>query len=149
MSDNNDLSAFFRGVLKACDKVCGYKKNRDCDVNTWWWNSAAKDEIQKKKVAYKEMKKNPIEETQNEYKRLKKAAKKAVARAMKEEAVRKIIEIRRNHNNVFRLVRKMTMASTDVAGGRCTQGKMMEHFILMRWIEQNSGKHRCDFFGLN
>ena len=49
---------------------------------------------------------NPTEETQNEYRRLKKAAKEAVARAMKEEAVRKIIEIGRNPNNVFRLVNK-------------------------------------------
>ena len=64
------------------------------------------DEIEKKKDAYKEMKKNQSEETKNEYRRLKKAAKKAVARAMKEEAVTKINEIGRTHNNVFRLVRK-------------------------------------------
>ena len=48
---------------------------------------------------------NPTDETQNEYRRYKKAAKKAVARAMKEEAVRKINEIGRNPN-VFRLVTK-------------------------------------------
>ena len=66
-------------MLKACDDVCGYKKKRKCNVNTWWWNSGAKDEIQKKKIAYKEMTKNPTEETKNEYRRL----KKAVARAMK------------------------------------------------------------------
>ena len=72
-----------------------------------------------KKVAYREMAKNPIEETQNEYKRLKKAVKKAVARAMKEEAVRKINELGRNHNNVFKLVTKMKIESTDVVGRRC------------------------------
>ena len=38
------------------------------------------------------MKKKFTEKTQNEYRRLKKAAKKAVARATKEEAVRKIKE---------------------------------------------------------
>ena len=53
-----------------------------CNVDTWWWNSWAKDEIQMIK-AYKEMEKNPTEETQDEYRRLKTAAKKAVARAMK------------------------------------------------------------------
>ena len=53
---------------------------------------------------------------------LKIAAKKAVARAMKEEAVRKINEIGRNPNNVLRLVRKMKMESTDVVGGRCMHG---------------------------
>ena len=69
--------------------------------------------------------KNSTEETQNEYRRLKKAAKKAVAGAMKEEAVRKINEIGRNCNNVFRLIRKMKVESTDIVGGRC--------------MEQNSG----------
>ena len=51
------------------------------------------DEIQKKKAAYREMTNNPTEETQNEYWKLKKAAKKAVVRAMKEEVVRKVNEI--------------------------------------------------------
>ena len=60
---------------------------------------------------------NPTEETQNEYRRLKKAAKKAIGRAMKE--VRKINELGRNPNNVFRLVKKMKIESMDVVGGRC------------------------------
>ena len=38
------------------------------------------------------------------------------------EAVRKIIEIGRNHNNVFRHVIKMKIESTDVVGGRCMGG---------------------------
>ena len=40
-----------------------------------------------------------------EYRRMKKAAKKAVARAMKEEAVRKINELGRDPDNVFRFVK--------------------------------------------
>ena len=47
---------------------------------------------------------------------------KAVARAMKEEAVRKINEIFMNLNNVFRLVRKMKMESTDVVRGMFMRG---------------------------
>ena len=70
-------------------EACTYRKNRKCSVNTCWWNSGVKVEIQKKKEAYKEMEKNPTEETKNEYRRLKKVAKKAVAIATKEEAVRK------------------------------------------------------------
>ena len=73
----------------------------------------------RKKEAYKEMTNNPTEETRNEYWRLKKATKKAVTRAMKEEAVREINEIGRNPNNVFRLVKEMKIESTDVVGGRC------------------------------
>ena len=44
----------------------------------------------RKKKNIKKWKKNLTEETQNEYRTLKKAANKAVVRAMKEEAVRKI-----------------------------------------------------------
>ena len=87
MYDNiHDLWGSFKvGVLKACNDVCGYKKNRKCNVNRWWRNSGVEDEIQKKKEAYKEMKKNSSEETKNEYMRLKKAVKKAVARVMKKK----------------------------------------------------------------
>ena len=79
----------------------------------------AKDEIRKKNEAYEEMKKNPTKETKDEYRRLKKAAKKAVARAIKDEAVKKIKELGRNPNNVLRLVRKMKIDCTDVDGQRC------------------------------
>ena len=95
MSDNpsDSWASFKEGVLKACDEVCGYKNNMRHNVNTRWWNNGAKGEIQKKKEAYKEMTQKNTEETKNEYRRrLKTAAKKAVARAMEEEAVRKIIE---------------------------------------------------------
>ena len=48
MSDNNhDLwRSLKEDVLKACGKVYGYKKNRKCKVNTLWWNSGVKGEIQ-------------------------------------------------------------------------------------------------------
>ena len=91
-------------MLKPFDEVCGYKYNRNCNVNMRWWNSGVKDEIHKKKGSYKEMTNNPTVVTQNEYRRLKKAAKKAVARAMEEDAVRKVKELGRNTNNVFSLV---------------------------------------------
>ena len=52
-------------MLMACYEVCGYKENKTCNVNTWWWNSGAKDETQRKKEAYEEMPNNPSEETQN------------------------------------------------------------------------------------
>ena len=83
MSDNHtDFLITIISVLMASDEVYGYTKNRKCDVNTWWWNSGAKDGIQKKKEAYKEITKNPTEETRIVCRRLKKAAKKAAARAM-------------------------------------------------------------------
>ena len=98
-----------------CDEVCGCKK---CNVTTWWRNSGVYDEIQQESVAYQEMT-NHFTEEKNEYTRLKNAVKKEVTRAMKEEEVRMINEIGRNPSNVFRLVRKMKIESTDVVGGRC------------------------------
>ena len=67
MFDNhNDLYGSFKeSVLKVCDEVCGYNKNRKCNVSTWWWSIWVKDEMQKKKEAYKQTMKNPTEETQN------------------------------------------------------------------------------------
>ena len=56
---------------------------------------------------------------------------------MKELAVKRL---GRNPNNVSRLVRKMRIESTDVAGeGACEE--MMEQIMEMRRIEENSGKH--------
>ena len=46
------MGSLNEGVPKACDEVSGYKKNRKCNVSTWWWNSGAKDEKQRKKEAY-------------------------------------------------------------------------------------------------
>ena len=68
------------------------------------------------------MTKNPTEEAEDKYRRLKKAPKKAIASAMTDEAVTKINELDRNPNNVFRYVRKMKIESTDFVGGRCMQG---------------------------
>ena len=67
-----------------------------------------------------------------------KAAKKAVARAMKEEAERKINELGRNPNNVFRLVRKIRIESTDVAGGRCMRGNDGTLYLNVKVRKQNS-----------
>ena len=65
MSDNHrDIwGSVKESVIKACEEICGYLKNRKCNANTWWLSSGAKDEIQKKKEAYKEMKKIPTEVT--------------------------------------------------------------------------------------
>ena len=73
--------------------------------------------------------KNITEETKNKYRRLRQAAKKAVARAMKEEAVRKINDQGINSDNVSRHVRKMKMEITDVIGGRCMQGNDGIHYL--------------------
>ena len=103
MYDNNrDYGGSSESVLMACDKECGYKKNRNFNVKTWWWNSRAKYEAQRKKEAYNEMKRNLTEETKNEYRKFKFAATKAVARDVKDDMKRIIFGL--NSNNGFRHV---------------------------------------------
>ena len=41
---------------------------------------------------------------------------------MKEEEMKNINDLGRNPNNVFRLVRKIKMESTDIVGGKCMRG---------------------------
>ena len=35
-------------MLKACDEVCGKKKGRRDQGNTWWWNEDVKEAIARK-----------------------------------------------------------------------------------------------------
>ena len=70
--------------------------------------------------------------------RKKKAAKKAVAGAMKEETVKKI-DSGRNPNNVLRFVRKMKKVLILLEGGVCKE--IMKKFISIR-IEQK-GESTC------
>ena len=70
----------------------------------------------------KKLQKIPLWKQRKEYRKLKIAAKRAVAGAMKEVADRKINELGRDPNDVFRLVRRMKIESTDVVGGRCMRG---------------------------
>ena len=83
-TDAPDLwKCFKEGVLKACDEVCGKKKGRRDQGDTWWWNKDVKEAIARKKDAHKEMCKSG---TEARYKNMKNQAKKVVAKAMKEAA---------------------------------------------------------------
>ena len=61
-ADAPDLwKCFKEGVLKACDEVCGKKKGRRDQGDTWWWNEDVKEAIARKKDAHKEMCKSGTE----------------------------------------------------------------------------------------
>ena len=94
-------------------------------------------------MRFKRNDKNSTKETKNDFGRLNKSAKKAVARAMKEEAVRKINELGRNPNNAFRPVRKMKIDIIQMLLEKGTCEEMMEQFTTMIRIEQNCGKNKC------
>ena len=78
---------FKEGVLKACDEVCGKKKGRRYQGDTWWWNEDVKEAIARKKDAHKEMSKSGTEANKARYKNMKNRAK-VVSKAMKEAAER-------------------------------------------------------------
>ena len=66
--DAPDLwKSFKEGVLRACDEVCGKRKGRRDQGNTWWWNEEVKEAIANKKDAHKEMRKNRTEENKARY----------------------------------------------------------------------------------
>ena len=121
--DDPDLwNCFKKGVLKACDEVCGKKKGRRDQGGTWWWNEEVKEAIARKKDAYKELGKNRTEENKARYKNMKNRAKKVVAKAMKKEAEQEVRDLCENPNKVYKSLRLMKQEGRDVEGGRCMRG---------------------------
>ena len=59
------------------------KKDRG---DMWWWNEKVKVTIARKKVAFKELCRFPLEENKTQYKCLRNQTRKIVARAMRMEA---------------------------------------------------------------
>ena len=110
---------FKEGILRACDEVCGKRKGRRDQGNTWWWNEEVKEAIVNKKDAHKEIHKNRMEENKARYVRMRNRAKRAVAKVMREEAVQELKELDKSPNEVFKLVKAMKRDGKDVEGGKC------------------------------
>ena len=121
-TDAPDLwKCFKEGVLKACDAVCGKKKGRRDQGDTWWWNEDVKEAIVGKKDAHKEMRKSGTEANKARYKNMKNRAK-VLAKAMKEAAERELRGLSEHPNKVFKLVKSMKKDGIDVEGGRRMRG---------------------------
>ena len=103
-------------MLKACDEVCGKKKGKRDQGDTWWWNEDVKEAIARKKDAHKEMCKIGTEVNKARYKNMKNRAKKVVAKAMKEAAERELRELNEHPNKGFKLVKSMKKDGNDVEG---------------------------------
>ena len=110
-------------VLNACDNLCGKKLSRRSEGNTWWWNVDVKEAISRKKEAHKNLCKYRTEENKIMYKKQRNLARKTVAKAMKAEAEKELKNLRRNPNDIFKLVRRMKKDGKDVESGRCIKGK--------------------------
>ena len=86
-----------KGVLQACDNLCGKTKERGDRGNTWWWNKHVRDAIDRKK-------------------RLNWGAQinrwKVIAKAMKQEAEEKMSVLHTKPNDVFKFVKFMRREGT-------------------------------------
>ena len=98
-------------VLKAAEEVCGTSE-------TWWWNQDVQKAISEKRKSFPKWKQLPSAGNKSCYLSDKKKAKRAVAEAMKNEAVKEMEEIRNDRNVVFRRMRMMKEAN-DLAGNNC------------------------------
>ena len=71
---------FKKGVLKACDEVCGKKKGRREQGDIWWWNEDVKEAIARNKDVHKEMCKSGTQPNKTKYKNMKNRARKVAAK---------------------------------------------------------------------
>ena len=102
--DTSDLWRSFKdGVLRACDEICGKKRGRRDQGNTWWWNEEVKVAVASKKEAYKEFLKDRSEENKDRYRNKKNQAQKIVATAMRRETEKQLKGLEENPTNVFKL----------------------------------------------
>ena len=79
--------------------------------------------ISEKRKSFQEWKQLPSAENKSCYLSDKKKAKRAVAEAMKNEAVKEMEEIRNDRNVVFRRMRMMKKEANDLAGNNCIKDK--------------------------
>ena len=96
-TDAPDLWKTFKdGVLKACDELCGKKESRRDQGDMWWWNEEVKDNIARKKAAFKELCRIPSEQNKTQYKRIRNQTRKMVARAMRMKANQELNNLYQN-----------------------------------------------------
>ena len=98
---------FKNDVLQAWDKVCGKKKGRRNNGDTWWCNEEVKEAIQQKKVAYVKMCKNRSEENKAGYRNIKNKTKTVVTNSMRKETEKELTKLNKKPNNIFTLVKFM------------------------------------------
>ena len=117
--EQNAWLKYKSSVLKAAEEVCGTSKGRPQHGETWWWNQDVQKAISEKRKSFQRWKQLPSAENKSCYLFDKKKAKRAVAEAMKNEAVKEMEEIRNHRNFVFRRMRMTKKEANDLAGNNC------------------------------
>ena len=118
----DEQNAWFKyksSVLKAAEEVCGTSKGRPQHGETWWWNQDVQKAISERRKSFQRWKQLSSTENKSCYLSDKKKAKRAVAEARRNEAVKEMEEIRNDRNVVFRRMRMMKKEANDLAGNNC------------------------------
>ena len=121
--EQNAWLKYKSSVLKAAKEVCGTSKGKPQHGETWWWNQDVQKAISKKRKSFQKWKQLSSAENKSCYLSHKKKAKRAVAEAMKNEAVKEMEEIRNDRNVVFRRMKMMKEKANDLAGNNCIEDK--------------------------
>ena len=115
--------SYKKGVLLACDKLCGKTKGRGDRGNTWWWNEQVRDAIDRKKEAFKLWCTNRSMESKNNYRKARNETKKVIAKAMKQEAEEEMNVLCTKPNDVFKFVKFIRKEERDKEGRGCMKDK--------------------------
>ena len=122
-TDSMDLwGSYKKGILQACDELCGKTKGRGDRGNTWWWNEQVRDAIDRKKKAFKLWCTNLSMESKINYMKARNEMKKVIAKTMKQEA-EKMNVLCTKPNDVFKFVKFMRKEGKDIEGGGCMKDK--------------------------
>ena len=117
--ERNAWLTYKTSALKAAEEVCGVSRGRPKHGETWWWNQDVQKAISEKRKSLWRRKQFPSGKNKFRYVSDKKKAKRAVAEAMKKEAVKEMEERRNDRNFIFRRIRMMKKETSDLGGNKC------------------------------
>ena len=112
-------------LLGAVGEVCGWARGPPRHSETWWWNDQVGKRIDEKRAKFKEWQKSKGTATEKDvrenYKAIKKAVKKEVARA--QEAQRKLfgehLDTEEGQKRVYRIAKQIAKERCDVTRVSC------------------------------
>ncbi|XP_067141321.1 uncharacterized protein [Centruroides vittatus] len=104
-------------IHQAAEKTVGKTKSgrRYLDKQTWWWNREVQAAVKEKKQAFLLWRKTQLETDLDKYKRLKSAAKRAVAVSKSDyyQDIYDQLNTREGENMVYRLARSRQRLTQD------------------------------------
>ncbi|XP_062866594.1 uncharacterized protein LOC134329279, partial [Trichomycterus rosablanca] len=124
-------------------KVLGVASGqRKEDKETWWWNSEVQEAIQRKRLAKKKWDIDRTDESRQEYKGMKRKAKREVAKA-KQKAYEELygrLDTKEGEKDLYRLARQRNQAGKDVQQVRLVKDRngnvlTSEESVMGRWKE--------------